>query len=112
MGHDRATQKWLEGPMHPASLRLSITGLDVRLSLAVALSILLVTVRFVWFHLNFEGGHSRGGQGPSTSPTSREDLQLDGYLEYSMPQRHYTFTNIHAFFGIPTQALRHCIQSR
>ncbi|GFW07730.1 hypothetical protein TNCV_3918631 [Trichonephila clavipes] len=47
---------------------------------------------------------SGGGQRPPNSlplpPTSRENLQLDGYSEYPMPQRHYTFTNIHAFSRI------------
>ncbi|GFU06585.1 uncharacterized protein TNCV_1002251 [Trichonephila clavipes] len=40
----------------------------------------------VAFSSNFEGEHPGGGQGALTSlpfpPTSREDLQLDGYLEY------------------------------
>ncbi|GFS89632.1 uncharacterized protein TNCV_3786971 [Trichonephila clavipes] len=40
----------------------------------------------VRFHPNFEGEHGRGSQEPLTSlplpPTSREDLRLDGYLEY------------------------------
>ncbi|GFX51613.1 hypothetical protein TNCV_5013171 [Trichonephila clavipes] len=53
----------------------------------------------------------RGGQGPPTflplPPTLQEDLQFHGYLEYSMLRRHCTFTNIHAFFGIRTQAPRH-----
>ncbi|GFW58977.1 hypothetical protein TNCV_2830831 [Trichonephila clavipes] len=35
-----------------------------------------------------------GGHGSSTSlslpPTSREDLQLNGYLQYPMSQRHFT----------------------
>ncbi|GFX29169.1 hypothetical protein TNCV_3217041 [Trichonephila clavipes] len=50
-------------------------------------------------------------QGAPTSlphpPTSREDLWLDGYLQYPMPQRHYKFTNIHVFSGVRNQALRH-----
>ncbi|GFV66406.1 hypothetical protein TNCV_4898871 [Trichonephila clavipes] len=48
--------------------------------------------------------HTVSGQGPSTSTplpsTSREDLRLDSYLEYLMPQRHYTFTYIQAFSEI------------
>ncbi|GFX59274.1 hypothetical protein TNCV_4216901 [Trichonephila clavipes] len=60
---------------------------------------------------NFEGEHPGGSQGTPTSlqlsPTSRENLKLDGYLEYLMPQSHYTFTHIHVFSGIQTQALRH-----
>ncbi|GFW39360.1 hypothetical protein TNCV_1833431 [Trichonephila clavipes] len=47
---------------------------------------------------------------PTSHPlprTSQEDLRLDGCLEYPMPRRHYTFTNIHVFTGIRTQALRH-----
>ncbi|GFW05305.1 hypothetical protein TNCV_3358241 [Trichonephila clavipes] len=54
------------------------------------------------------GEHSVGGQGPPTSfplpPTSRVDLRLGGYLEYPMPQRHYTFTNNHVLSVIRTQA--------
>ncbi|GFV11725.1 uncharacterized protein TNCV_977141 [Trichonephila clavipes] len=38
------------------------------------------------FHPNFKGEHLGVGQGPPTSlplsPTSQEDLRLDGYLEY------------------------------
>ncbi|GFV35990.1 hypothetical protein TNCV_2867481 [Trichonephila clavipes] len=53
------------------------------LSLAIAFSTIQVTVRF---HPSFQGEHSEDGQGPHTSPlfppTSRENLQLDGYLEY------------------------------
>ncbi|GFU52965.1 hypothetical protein TNCV_1142571 [Trichonephila clavipes] len=45
-----------------------------------------VTARFVLFHPNLEGENPGGGQGPPTSlplpPTTREDLRLDGYLEY------------------------------
>ncbi|GFV02460.1 uncharacterized protein TNCV_1023881 [Trichonephila clavipes] len=45
-----------------------------------------IAVRFCSVPPNFEGEHSRGGQGYPTSlplpPTSREDLRLDGYLEY------------------------------
>ncbi|GFS83762.1 hypothetical protein TNCV_610961 [Trichonephila clavipes] len=42
----------------------------------------------IWlsFTPNFEGEHPGGGQGPPTSlplpSTSRQDLWLDGYLEY------------------------------
>ncbi|GFV06842.1 hypothetical protein TNCV_4157471 [Trichonephila clavipes] len=40
-----------------------------------------VTVRFVAsFHSNFEGGHLEVVKG--LPPTTREDLRLDGYLEY------------------------------
>ncbi|GFW72560.1 uncharacterized protein TNCV_3797881 [Trichonephila clavipes] len=46
-----------------------------------------VIVRFGSVPPKFEREHPKGGQGPPTSlnlsPTSREDLQLDGYLEYS-----------------------------
>ncbi|GFV63142.1 hypothetical protein TNCV_3025711 [Trichonephila clavipes] len=45
-------------------------------------------------------------------PTTREDLRLNGYLDYPMPQRHYTFTNIPVFSGIRTQSLRHRSQRR
>ncbi|GFY25226.1 hypothetical protein TNCV_2483471 [Trichonephila clavipes] len=47
-------------------------------------------------HPNFEGEHPRGGWEPPLSlrlpPILREDLRLDGYLEYPLPQRHYTRT--------------------
>ncbi|GFY02827.1 hypothetical protein TNCV_3507071 [Trichonephila clavipes] len=66
---------------------------------------------FALFHPYLEGENPGGGQGPPTSlplpPTTREDLRLDGYLEYTMPERHYTFTNTRVFFGIRTQFLRH-----
>ncbi|GFW46510.1 hypothetical protein TNCV_4811971 [Trichonephila clavipes] len=63
------------------------------------------------FHPNFAGEQPGVGQGPPTSlPSSREDMQLDGHLEYLHLHRHYTFTNIHAFSGIRTQALRHISQ--
>ncbi|GFV26420.1 hypothetical protein TNCV_4476291 [Trichonephila clavipes] len=56
-----------------------------------------------------------GWSGAPTSlplpPTAREDLRLDGYLEYPMPQRHYTFTNIHVFSD-SSPALRHRSQHR
>ncbi|GFX10360.1 hypothetical protein TNCV_1867551 [Trichonephila clavipes] len=82
--------------------------------LSVALSTIQVILRFRSVPPNFEGEHPRGSQGPLTSlshpPTSREDLQLDSYLEYPMPQKHYTFTNIQAFSGIRTQDLRYSSQ--
>ncbi|GFV60117.1 hypothetical protein TNCV_3886351 [Trichonephila clavipes] len=67
------------------------------------------------FYPNFELEHPGRGQRPTTSlslpSTSREELRLDGYTEYPIPQRHYTFINIYAFSEIRTQALRyrrHC----
>ncbi|GFT26069.1 hypothetical protein TNCV_2332531 [Trichonephila clavipes] len=66
------------------------------------------------FHPSFEEEHPGEGQGLPTShslpPTSREDLWL--FIEYPVPQRHYTFTNIHVFSWIQTQALRHSSQRR
>ncbi|GFW67974.1 hypothetical protein TNCV_1617351 [Trichonephila clavipes] len=51
-----------------------------------------------------------GGQDPPTShsrlPNSREDSRLDEYLEGP----DYTFTNIHAFFGIRIQTTRNSSQ--
>ncbi|GFS92719.1 hypothetical protein TNCV_1161431 [Trichonephila clavipes] len=75
-----------------------------------------VTVRFCSVPPQFRGRKLWGGQGHPTSPplppTTREDLRLDGYLEYPLPQRHYTFTNTHVFSGIRTQSLLHRSQSR
>ncbi|GFU07347.1 hypothetical protein TNCV_2656531 [Trichonephila clavipes] len=81
-------------------------GVDVHLSLIVALGTILVTVRFSSVHPNFEGEPGGGQESPTSllfPPTSREDLRLDGYLV----QRHYTFINIHTFSRIQTQAQRH-----
>ncbi|GFS81509.1 hypothetical protein TNCV_3112371 [Trichonephila clavipes] len=61
-------------------------GWNVRLSLAVALSTIRGQYDLARFHPNLEGEYPRSDQGPATSlphpPTSREDLRLDGYLEY------------------------------
>ncbi|GFT51898.1 uncharacterized protein TNCV_1226201 [Trichonephila clavipes] len=62
-------------------------GLDVCLTLAVALNIMQVTGYVLdQFHPNFEGEYLGGGQRPPTSlllpPTSRGDLRLHGYLKY------------------------------
>ncbi|GFT90029.1 hypothetical protein TNCV_2553611 [Trichonephila clavipes] len=56
-----------------------------------------VTVRFHPFLPKFWGEHPGGGAFISLSlpPTSLQDLRLDDYLEYPMPQRHNTLTNIH-----------------
>ncbi|GFX91638.1 uncharacterized protein TNCV_3682241 [Trichonephila clavipes] len=47
---------------------------------------LVVKCDFARFHSNFEGESPESGQGRPTSlsfpPTSREDLRLNGYLEY------------------------------
>ncbi|GFY20240.1 hypothetical protein TNCV_208721 [Trichonephila clavipes] len=78
------------------------------LSLALDLSTMQVTVRFCFVNPNFEGENPGIGQDPPPLPeTSRENLRLDGYLEYPIPRSHYTFTSIHAFSGIRTHALRH-----
>ncbi|GFW71822.1 hypothetical protein TNCV_4658701 [Trichonephila clavipes] len=51
-----------------------------------------------------------GGQEPPSScnlkSTLLEDLQLGGYLEPPMQQRHYTITNIYAFRGFRIQVPR------
>ncbi|GFV48687.1 uncharacterized protein TNCV_293001 [Trichonephila clavipes] len=56
------------------------------MSLAVALSTMQLTVRFDSVPRQVKGRTLWGGQRPPTSlpfpPTSREDLGLDGYLEY------------------------------
>ncbi|GFV30153.1 hypothetical protein TNCV_96301 [Trichonephila clavipes] len=44
-----------------------IKGLDVRMSLVVALSTIQVTVCFGWVPTHFEGEHSKGSQEPPTS---------------------------------------------
>ncbi|GFW17698.1 hypothetical protein TNCV_2652551 [Trichonephila clavipes] len=49
---------------------------------------------------------------PHLLATSREDLRFNGYLEQPMPQRPYSFVNIHAFSGIRTQAQRLINQHR
>ncbi|GFT39882.1 uncharacterized protein TNCV_3286591 [Trichonephila clavipes] len=63
-------------------------GWIFRLSLALALSTMHVIVRFCSVPPpTFEGEHPGYGQEPPNSlpfpPTTREDLRLDGYLEYS-----------------------------
>ncbi|GFV44880.1 hypothetical protein TNCV_4966341 [Trichonephila clavipes] len=54
-----------------------------------------VTIRFCSVPTQFRGRNPWGDQGPPTSlpfpPATREDLRFNGYLEYPMPQRHYTF---------------------
>ncbi|GFW20065.1 hypothetical protein TNCV_867711 [Trichonephila clavipes] len=62
----------------------------LRLSLALAISTMEVTVRFSAVSPQFGGReYPEGCQGPPPflplSPTSREDLWLDGYLENPMP---------------------------
>ncbi|GFW76578.1 hypothetical protein TNCV_2681951 [Trichonephila clavipes] len=60
--------------------------LDVCLTLAIALSTIQMTVRFSSNPPQFRGNTPWKGQEPPTSlsfqPTSREDLLLDGYLQY------------------------------
>ncbi|GFV59320.1 hypothetical protein TNCV_2340611 [Trichonephila clavipes] len=87
-------------------------GLDVRLSLALALSTIQVTVRFSSVSPQFLGrtpwGRARGL--PPLIPYHQPHERTCGSTAvYStpMPRRHYTFTNIHVFSGIRTQALRH-----
>ncbi|GFT55105.1 hypothetical protein TNCV_2325981 [Trichonephila clavipes] len=70
---------------------------------------------FVRFRPNFEEEHPGGNQRPSTSlplpPTSRENLWLDGYLEYPHAAKAlYIYKHVHAFPGIGTQAQRHSSQ--
>ncbi|GFW43100.1 hypothetical protein TNCV_1474951 [Trichonephila clavipes] len=70
-----------------------------------------VTVRRCSIPPNFDGEHFGDAQGSPISlplpPTSLEDLRIDGYLEYPLLRRHYTFTNIYAFSRIQIQVLRH-----
>ncbi|GFU30753.1 hypothetical protein TNCV_1444641 [Trichonephila clavipes] len=44
------------------------------------------TIFLAWLHTNLEGEHPGKGEGPSSSltlpPIKREDLRLDGYLDY------------------------------
>ncbi|GFT07930.1 hypothetical protein TNCV_873601 [Trichonephila clavipes] len=65
------------------SLRLVVL-LYVLLSLALALSTVQVTIRFSSVPPQFRGRTLLGGSPTSLPlpPTSREDLKLDGYLEY------------------------------
>ncbi|GFU49630.1 hypothetical protein TNCV_4143971 [Trichonephila clavipes] len=66
------------------------------------------------FHPNFEGEHSGGDQGTSTSPpippTSREHLRLDGYLEYLLllnKQKRIFFISEHLRLSIVLSLARH-----
>ncbi|GFT39397.1 hypothetical protein TNCV_2422991 [Trichonephila clavipes] len=74
----------------------------------------MVTVPFYSVSPNLEGQHPRDCQGLPTSlplpPTSQVDLWLDSNLEYLLPQRHYTFSNIHAFSGVRTETPQHSSQ--
>ncbi|GFV00116.1 hypothetical protein TNCV_4057871 [Trichonephila clavipes] len=98
----------LSFPMGKKERRQSLRQLgllDVHLSLAVALSTIQETERFLpRFHPNLEGEYPEGVSGTSHlssfPPTWQEDLRLEGYLEYPLPQRHYTLINIHVFSGI------------
>ncbi|GFW90868.1 uncharacterized protein TNCV_2418611 [Trichonephila clavipes] len=72
-----------QGPRNSSQLTARI----LRLSLALALSTLQMIVRLCSVPPpNLEGENPGGGQGPPMSlplqPTTREDLRLDGYLEY------------------------------
>ncbi|GFV40779.1 hypothetical protein TNCV_60121 [Trichonephila clavipes] len=58
------------------------------------------------FPLNFEGEHPAGGQGPPTNLT--RGLTAGRHLEYSHAAKVYTFTNIHAFARIQTDARETC----
>ncbi|GFT20560.1 hypothetical protein TNCV_2183941 [Trichonephila clavipes] len=66
---------------------IQVELLDVRLSLAVTLSTIQVTVRFSSVSPQFRGRTPWGDQKPPNflflSPTSREDLHFDNYLENS-----------------------------
>ncbi|GFV46669.1 hypothetical protein TNCV_3544851 [Trichonephila clavipes] len=89
-----------------------------RLSLAVDLSNIQVTVRFSSVSPQFRGKTLRGGgQGPPSSlplpSTSREDLRVDGYLEYPHAAKAlYICKHMHVFSGIRAQGPRHCSQRR
>ncbi|GFX99955.1 hypothetical protein TNCV_259921 [Trichonephila clavipes] len=61
--------------------------------------------RMIWVHPNFEGKHPGDGQLPPTSL----HLPLAARRLFRVPPS-CTFTSIHAFSGIQTQALRHSSQ--
>ncbi|GFV47523.1 hypothetical protein TNCV_904841 [Trichonephila clavipes] len=76
-----------------------------------------VTVRFCSVPHQFEGRNPGGGQEHPTylplSPTTRESLQLDGYLEYSPAAKAlYIYKHPCLFSGIRAQFLRHHSQHR
>ncbi|GFV01829.1 hypothetical protein TNCV_2550831 [Trichonephila clavipes] len=81
--------------------------INVRLSLALALNIIQVTIHFDSVPLQLEGKHLGYGQGSShissPSPTSRENSRFDGNLEYS----HAARTTSIPFLGFELGPLRH-----
>ncbi|GFY27616.1 uncharacterized protein TNCV_910671 [Trichonephila clavipes] len=64
------------------------------------------------FHPNFEGEHPGGSQGsPNILPvprTSREDLRLDSYLEYSPTTKFVEYNCVAGSFLHQDQNCRHC----
>ncbi|GFW01034.1 uncharacterized protein LOC103524116 [Trichonephila clavipes] len=93
--NDTCLTKSGRGPRNSLRLRARI----LRLLLALALSTMQVTRRFCLVPLQFRGRKPWGGQGPPTSlplpPTTREDLRLDGYLEYSHASKTWSTLNSH-----------------
>ncbi|GFX39071.1 hypothetical protein TNCV_3426571 [Trichonephila clavipes] len=83
-------------------------GLDVCLSLAIALSTIQVTVRFSSVTPNFEE-ETPGGSGAShlSSPSTNITRGHAARRLFSTPMRqmHYALTNTHVFSAIRTQAL-------
>ncbi|GFX40487.1 hypothetical protein TNCV_1412971 [Trichonephila clavipes] len=73
-------------------------------------------VRFSSVPPQFRGRKPWGGQGPPTflplPPTRREDLRLDGYLEYPHAAKTLYIYKHPCLLGIRTQSLRHCSQRR
>ncbi|GFW33032.1 hypothetical protein TNCV_2109621 [Trichonephila clavipes] len=84
-------------------------GLDERLLLTIALSIIQMTLRFSSFPPEFCG--RTPWRWSETSHISSLYINLTReltarWLFRAMPLRHYTFTNIHASSEIRNQALR------
>ncbi|GFV97110.1 hypothetical protein TNCV_3526961 [Trichonephila clavipes] len=83
------------------------------MSLAVALSILQVTIRFGCCTAILRENNLGSNQEVFhlSSSSTREDLRFDEHLEcHPAAQALYTYKRVHTFPGFRTQALRHSSQ--
>ncbi|GFV99285.1 hypothetical protein TNCV_1512571 [Trichonephila clavipes] len=96
------------GPLNSSQLRTRIFTPAV---LALALSTMQVTVRFCSVPPQSSGRKPWTCQGTShlSSPSTNHTRGLAArrLFRVFMPQKHYTFINIHVFSGIRTQSLRY-----